>query len=160
MENSIPAKLKSCRFSIFLQENYTRNRIALSRWSGPHETKSQCSAWSSLKCPPILAYAAVRCIGFMFRCFVPPVSVNRLGFPRHLQLSPGWSNAIHPGSQQTQCPLGIEVKGSTLQSCRKSWRFLFIEEKKITGLRGSLEKSTCSCLSMLGFIHSNLYGPF
>lgn len=64
---------------------------------------------------PIFVCAAVR---LTLRCFVPPVSANRLGFLRHLQSSSGWSNAIQPGSQHAQCPLRTEVKGSTLEPCR------------------------------------------
>lgn len=54
LEKSIPTKLKSCKFSIFLLENDTRNRKAISRWNGLNETKFQCLAWNSLRCPPSL----------------------------------------------------------------------------------------------------------
>jgi len=112
VENSVPAELKSCRVSIFLRENFTRNRI--SRWSNPTESKSECLAWGSFKHPPILACAAIRRTGFLFGCLVPRVSVNRLGFPRHLPSPSGWSSATHPGSQRAQRRLSTGLKGNTV----------------------------------------------
>lgn len=157
VENSVPAKLKSCSFSIFLHENFTGNRIALSRWRGPHETKAQCLAWRSFNWPPILAVLPSDIWDFC-------EDASSHQFLRTDLSSQGtWSHLLGGAAQcmvaaSKQCPLSTEVKGNMVYPCGSSWRFQFIGNK-ITGSRGSLQKSSCSPHSMLWFIHSNLYSP-